>query len=1196
MLVPFGQRRSCGMGKWALATPGRQTLELEIRMTAVATTFQTDRYRQTPLRAHVVRQMGWGDQQSWQHSLQDVLALWELRERIGRGYDQQLRSALTLERFFYEPIAADLDTACLPVEVQHVPHQPEHTYRDLTTLIQQLDEQADTRSVLLVARSGAGKTVAARKAFCDCVVADPTLGQPLLAGYLPCWINVDGTGTRDATGSRCPRLIEHLILRACGVEKQLDADALARWLDQPDLKLLLFFDLNAWAEQARDDVAGDLVRFLDEYRNIGHRAVVAYRSAAVDDGPRRTLVNSGQFQEFNLAPVNTRQAEQYLENIRLFENFVNLSVSPDTPLPQLHAQVAEDKQQLLRLVRRHVGQSEVQESVISTPLLMHFASLLQPGELAGVQTLSDLYDKVVQRHLKREQQRLDVTWTDGDNDGAGISRKDLSKRPQRIRDAMARLAVLIMQQPPGRVSVSRESFCEMLETEPPVYSEAAVELLLEFSLLQQDSANDDDLRLLHDSLIYYFAAATLKPQQHNDSLLGWAKQVVVQLRSWPNGRREVAEFLGGLLDADAFGELLVELLAGPPDETTVDHVTALICGADGGPNGRVAVATRLQQECMRRSGWEGQREPLGFLSEIHETLISEVDEMCTEVAGTLVGRLRQTDRTWLRCMHPRHRASYQEMSEHDSLVFCVDVWVNPADSTDVRVVSGSYDKTVRLWNPSTGLVEIIITCDEAGEGMISGGVGIGCVSALPDGRIVSGSADGTVRLWNPATGIVETIITHDNWVECLAVLPDGRVVSGSNDRTVRHWNPATGLVDTIITHNDRVTTLAALPDGRVVSGSWDNTVRLWNPGTGLVETIITHDEPVGCLAALPDGRIVSGSLDNTVRLWNPATGLVETIITHDEPVACLTALPDGHIVSGSNDRTVRRWNPATGLVETIVTHDEPVECLTALPDGRVVSGSLDNTVRIWNPITNSVNDIITHDDGVECLAVLPDGRVVSGSYDKTVRLWNPGTGLVETIITHDEPVECLTALPDGRVVSGSADETVRLWNPATGLVETIITHNGWVTTLAALPDGRVVSGSWDKTVRLWNPITNSVKHIITHDNWVTCLSVLHDVSVVSGCADGTVRRWVPSTKNVEELVTHDDWVECLTVLDNDRIVSGGADKTVRLSEPVRNALGKNFFTRSKVKCLTRSTDSSQVYAGLENGEVLFLQVESGKAD
>ncbi|MDA0282181.1 MAG: hypothetical protein O3B86_02395, partial [Planctomycetota bacterium] len=689
-------------------------------MTAVATPFQTDRYRQTPLRAHVVRQMGWGDQQSWQHSLQDVLALWELRERIGRGYDQQLRSALTLEQFFYEPIAADLGTACLPVEVQHVPHQPEHTYRDLTTLIKHLDEQTDTRSVLLVARSGAGKTVAARKAFCDCVVADPTLGQPLLAGYLPCWINVDGTGTRDATDSRCPRprLIEHLILRACGVEKQLDADALARWLDQPDLKLLLFFDLNAWAEKARDDVASDLIRFLDEYRNIGHRAVVAYRSAAVDDGPRRTLVNSVQFQEFNLAPVNSRQAEQYLVNIRLFENFVNLSVSPDTPLPQLHAQVAEDKQQLLRLVRRNAGQSDVQESVISTPLLMHFASSLQPGELAGVQTLSDLYDKVVQRFLKREQQRLDVTWTADDNEGEGITRKDLSKRPQRIRDAMARLAVLIMQQPPGRVSISRESFCEMLETEPPVYSEAAVELLLEFSLLQQDSANDDDLRFLHDSLIYYFAAyfaaSTLKPQQHNDSLLGWAKQVVVQLQSWPNGRREVAEFLGGLLDADAFGVLLVELLACPADETPVDHVTALIRGADGGPNGRVTVATRLQQEYIRRSGWEGQREPLGlgFLSEIHEALISEVEPTCTELAEKLVERLRQTDRTWLRCMHPRRKTNHLIMQQHTRKVTRVAAWVNPADRTDVRVVSSSLDATVRLWDPATGLVETIITHDE----------------------------------------------------------------------------------------------------------------------------------------------------------------------------------------------------------------------------------------------------------------------------------------------------------------------------------------------------------------------------------------------------------------------------------------------------------------------------------------------------
>ena len=65
------------------------------------------------------------------------------------------------------------------------------------------------------------------------------------------------------------------------------------------------------------------------------------------------------------------------------------------------------------------------------------------------------------------------------------------------------------------------------------------------------------------------------------------------------------------------------------------------------------------------------------------------------------------------------------------------------------------------------------------------------VAFSPDGnRIVSGSDDKTVRLWDAATGqpVGDPLTGHTDTVYSVAFSPDGtRIVSGSDDKTVRLW-------------------------------------------------------------------------------------------------------------------------------------------------------------------------------------------------------------------------------------------------------------------------------------------------------------------------------------------------------------------------------------------------------------------------
>ena len=65
------------------------------------------------------------------------------------------------------------------------------------------------------------------------------------------------------------------------------------------------------------------------------------------------------------------------------------------------------------------------------------------------------------------------------------------------------------------------------------------------------------------------------------------------------------------------------------------------------------------------------------------------------------------------------------------------------------------------------------------------------VKFLPGGdRLVSGSADGTVRIWDVASGECQRVWNgHTNWVATVDYSPDGKTIaSGSRDGNVILWN------------------------------------------------------------------------------------------------------------------------------------------------------------------------------------------------------------------------------------------------------------------------------------------------------------------------------------------------------------------------------------------------------------------------
>lgn len=190
------------------------------------------------------------------------------------------------------------------------------------------------------------------------------------------------------------------------------------------------------------------------------------------------------------------------------------------------------------------------------------------------------------------------------------------------------------------------------------------------------------------------------------------------------------------------------------------------------------------------------------------------------------------------------------------------------------------------------------------------------VAFSPKGNeIASGSYDKSVRLWDIGTGTCYRILSgHVLWINDIAYSPQGdKIASGASDRAVRLWDVETGECRHTFNGHTSFNSVVFSPQGHLISSANQDKVQVWDVESGdCLHSLPGHANAVSELKYSPKGNLTASiSQDQTLRLWDVESGQCRAVVQdfHGSPRDITWRVtPNGiFLVTGCEDKSVRVW-------------------------------------------------------------------------------------------------------------------------------------------------------------------------------------------------------------------------------------------------------------------------------------------------
>jgi len=397
----------------------------------------------------------------------------------------------------------------------------------------------------------------------------------------------------------------------------------------------------------------------------------------------------------------------------------------------------------------------------------------------------------------------------------------------------------------------------------------------------------------------------------------------------------------------------------------------------------------------------------------------------------------------------------------------------------------------------TGVVSVeTFGIADHGEGLVMILTGhkdsVSSISYSLNGRnLASGSDDRTVRVWDTSTG-EETMpairVDHGFILAIAFVMSDTGIAVCTSDGVIRVRDISTGhdLQYRLCNVTTRVTRASFSPDRTLVaSASWDGKVQICSIDDGEQVSVLRGPitRPTEISFSCNDRLAAAFSVPPMIRIWASRTSIVIGDIVTTGEVKCLSISPDGKVLAaGNHARGIEVWDLDTmARIFVSSTGNNSAFSLAFSPDALHLAAACHDGIQFWNWHSKQQVALLQgHADQINSVSYSSDGwQIASASNDRTIRIWNVGgSGKVVQPLAEPSGLTCMAVSPDNTyIVSGASDGSVHIWCAESGQpkLEPLLGHQGSVVSVAISSNGQSIasrSDAWNLSViRFWNAQT-----------------------------------------------------------------------------------------------------------------------------
>jgi len=430
-----------------------------------------------------------------------------------------------------------------------------------------------------------------------------------------------------------------------------------------------------------------------------------------------------------------------------------------------------------------------------------------------------------------------------------------------------------------------------------------------------------------------------------------------------------------------------------------------------------------------------------------------------------------------------------------------------AFSPDSRWLASFGDtEAVSIWDPLSGIRTHLLCHD----GRILSAAFSSCGRWLASG---GDDSDRTVRLWDPTTGqCAQKLTGNRRGANAIAFSADGRWLAFSDGRTIRLWDRvASAYTQTLEGHLFGVLSIAFSPDSHLLATADQGSICLWNPVTGTQMFDVLENEHHNCLAFSPNGRYLmsfnndiqfghayarSSHLDKLpIQLWDPVTGqLAQELEVHSLIISAAFS-PDSRWLASADSRgTIWLWDLLTyRCVQKLKGHDVEATSVAFSPDSRWFASAGDKNdrlVRLWDATIHTQTEARPdHCEGDS--ATTPASTPASGALPAQEWGWPSSMFPARPRVEAETPeVEAVVFSPGGRWVASFANSTIKIWDSETGVQKHILKQReGKLQRAAFSPNNcwlaSIGDAKWpyQPAVWLWDMETGACVHTLRDHTW-----------------------------------------------------------------------------------------------------------------